>query len=51
MSGRRPDVTRVFNDGIGEPHFRVVGENWTSLPQHFKESGWFVLRRYLLAKP
>ena len=41
MSGRRPDVTRVFNDGVGEKHFRVVGKKWTALPQHFKEQGWF----------
>ena len=32
---------QVFNDGIGEHSFRVVGRNWTALPQHFKNSGWF----------
>ncbi len=41
MSGRRPDVTRVFNDGIGNKSFRDVGPHWTAMPQHFKESGWF----------
>lgn len=41
MSGRRPDTTRVFNDGIGEKHFRIVGPNWTSMPQFFKERGFF----------
>ena len=41
LSGRRPDVTRVFNDGIGNKSFRDVGAHWTALPQHFKESGWF----------
>ena len=41
LSGRRPAVTRVFNDGVGEAHFRVVGQNWTSMGQHLKENGWF----------
>ena len=65
MSGRRPDTTRVFNDGIGAHDFRVTGpvsvislcvgpcqvvmhvadvthaQNWTSLPQAFKEAGYF----------
>ena len=36
---RRPDTTRVFNDGIGVHDFRVTGPNWTSLPQHFKDNG------------
>lgn len=44
MTGRRPPVTEVFNDGIGVQSFRTSsnnGKNWTSLPGHFKESGWF----------
>ena len=35
----RPDTTRVFNDGIGNPNFRVAGPNWTTMPQHFKDNG------------
>eukprot|EP00041_Stephanoeca_diplocostata_P031043 m.956842 g.956842 ORF g.956842 m.956842 type:complete len:627 (+) comp23875_c1_seq9:119-1999(+) len=41
MSGRRPDTTRVFNDGIGNANFRVIGQNWTTMPQHFKNNGYF----------
>eukprot|EP01050_Picozoa_sp_SAG11_P035459 SAG11_NODE_13016_length_674_cov_0.523478_1_plen_114_part_00 len=40
MSGRRPDTTRVFNDGIGVANFRVTGPNWTTLPQAFKDAGY-----------
>jgi hypothetical protein len=36
QSGRRPDVTRVFNDGIGNANFRVIGPTWTTFPEHFK---------------
>jgi arylsulfatase A-like enzyme len=39
MTGRRPDVTRVFNDGIGVANFRVTGPDWTTLPGAFKEAG------------
>lgn len=39
QSGRRPDVTRVFNDGIGNANFRVAGPNWTTFPEHFKVYG------------
>ena len=42
MTGRRPDTTRVFNDGIGNDNFRVTGPDWTTLPQAFKEAGYFV---------
>ena len=41
MTGRRPDVTRVFNDGIGVANFRVTGPNWTTLPGVFKDAGYF----------
>ena len=41
MTGRRPEQTLVFNDGVGNKHFRVVGENWTTLPQHFVNHGYF----------
>ena len=40
MSGRRPDTTKVWNF---INHFRQpeVGANWTSLPQYFKEHGYY----------
>eukprot|EP00048_Salpingoeca_helianthica_P020164 m.5170 g.5170 ORF g.5170 m.5170 type:complete len:511 (-) comp4470_c0_seq2:36-1568(-) len=38
MSGRRPDRTRVWNF---LDHFRMVGANWTAMPQFFKENGYF----------
>jgi iduronate 2-sulfatase len=38
MSGRRPDRTRAWDF---EHHFREVGANWTSLPQAFKNHGFF----------
>lgn len=41
MSGRRPQTTRVLNDGAGQKSFRVLGANWTALPQFFKERGYF----------
>lgn len=44
VSGRRPAVTRVFNDGLGEKDFRVVEEEWTTLPQQLKDHGWFTTR-------
>ena len=36
-TGRRPDRTQAvsFVD-----HFREVGKEWATLPQHFRESGW-----------
>ncbi|GMH71428.1 hypothetical protein TL16_g05649 [Triparma laevis f. inornata] len=42
MSGRRPDSTTVYNFFR---HFRQadVGQNWTSLPQHFKNNGYLTL--------
>ena len=41
MSGRRPDATKVYNFNN---HFREsnVGENWTALPEHFKNNGYLV---------
>ena len=45
MVGRRPDTTRVFNDGIGNRHFRIEGPGWTSMPQAFKEAGFFTTVR------
>lgn len=41
MTGRRPATTLVMNDGIGNKNFRVTGANWTTLPQHFKNNGYF----------
>ena len=41
MTGRRPEATRVFNDGIGEHDFRVTGPAWTTHPGYFKENGYF----------
>ena len=42
MSGRRPDTTKVweFVDNFRE---RGVGENWTALPQWFKEHSYLSL--------
>jgi hypothetical protein len=42
MSGRRPDTTRVFNFLTS---FRDApgGNEWVSLPQHFKERGYTTL--------
>eukprot|EP00039_Didymoeca_costata_P031474 m.34908 g.34908 ORF g.34908 m.34908 type:complete len:665 (+) comp8803_c0_seq1:68-2062(+) len=41
MSGRRPDATKVwnFNDNFREIG---VGDKWTALPEHFKNSGYLV---------
>jgi iduronate 2-sulfatase len=41
MTGRRPMTTKVFNDGIGVANFRVTGPQWTTLPQYFKQHGYF----------
>ena len=40
MSGRRPDTTKVWNfiNHFREPE---VGANWTSLPQYFKQHGYY----------
>ena len=40
MSGRRPDRTKAWDF---EHHFRApdVGPGWTSLPQRFKDAGYF----------
>jgi iduronate 2-sulfatase len=38
MSGRRPDVTRAWDF---EHHFREALPNATSLPQAFKNAGWW----------
>lgn len=40
MTGRRPSKTKVWNF---IDHFREneVGANWTSMPQYFKERGYF----------
>jgi len=42
MSGRAPDVTRVFNF---LDHFREtgVGAGWTALPEYFKQHGYFTV--------
>eukprot|EP01050_Picozoa_sp_SAG11_P013774 SAG11_NODE_1633_length_4542_cov_4.532298_3_plen_385_part_00 len=37
MTGRRPDTTRVWNF---KGHFRIVGANWTTMPQTFKQYGY-----------
>ena len=42
MTGRRPDTTQVWA-GLGNPHFRVTGPDWISLPEHFKKHGFTTL--------
>ena len=37
MTGRRPDVTRVYNNTA---YWRHVGHNFTSIPQYFREHGY-----------
>lgn len=39
LTGRRPDTTNVHTIG---PYWRSTGGNFTSLPQHFKRSGYSV---------
>ena len=39
MTGLRPDTTRVWDL---ETHFRTAKPNITTLPQHFKNNGYFV---------
>ena len=41
MTGRRPDATRVFNNA---PHFRDALPDAVTLPQMFKQNGYFVAR-------
>ena len=40
MTGRRPDTTKAWNfkDHFREPN---IGLNWTSMPQYFKNHGYF----------
>eukprot|EP00039_Didymoeca_costata_P009230 m.121798 g.121798 ORF g.121798 m.121798 type:complete len:637 (+) comp14408_c0_seq1:78-1988(+) len=38
LTGRRPDTTRVHTIG---PYWRKVGGNFTSLPEHFRNNGYF----------
>ena len=38
LSGRSPQTTQVYNF---VEHFREVGQNWTALPQFFKENGFY----------
>ena len=50
MTGRRPHHSNVMGTGTGQS-FRVSGTdrsglpgaNWTTCPQHFRESGWLTL--------
>jgi iduronate 2-sulfatase len=40
LSGRRPDLTQTWNFRTS---FRdTVGANWTTMPEYFKNAGWFV---------
>jgi iduronate 2-sulfatase len=39
LTGRRPDTTNVHTIG---PYWRSTGGNFTSLPQHFRQSGYSV---------
>ena len=38
LTGRRPDTTKVWDL---HTQFRLSGGNFTTLPQYFRESGWF----------
>ena len=42
MTGRRPDTTQVWA-GLGNPHFRLTGPDWISLPERFKKHGFKTL--------
>jgi iduronate 2-sulfatase len=43
MSGRRPHRTLVFDNGGTDFRANGQGANWTTLPQHFLNSGWLTL--------
>ena len=38
LTGRRPDTTRLYDFGS---YWREAAGNFTTLPQHFKENGYF----------
>lgn len=38
LTGRRPDTTHLYDFGS---YWRSMAGNFTTLPQHFKESGYF----------
>eukprot|EP01060_Flectonema_neradi_P016062 TRINITY_DN2266_c1_g1_i1.p1 TRINITY_DN2266_c1_g1~~TRINITY_DN2266_c1_g1_i1.p1 ORF type:complete len:532 (+),score=87.49 TRINITY_DN2266_c1_g1_i1:48-1643(+) len=40
MTGRRPDATKAWSF---MNHFRQVGPNWTTMPQYFKEKGYYTV--------
>ncbi|KAK2168972.1 hypothetical protein LSH36_13g25073 [Paralvinella palmiformis] len=40
LTSRRPDTTRVYGN---ERYWRVVGGNFTTLPQYFKQHGYHVI--------
>ena len=50
MTGRRPDTTKVWEFA---DHFRErgVGQNWTSMPQYFKQFGYLTLGNGKLYHP
>lgn len=37
LTGRRPDTTHIFDL---QTYFRLIGGNYTTLPQHFKNNGY-----------
>lgn len=38
LTGRRPDTTRLYDFGS---YWRKAAGNYTTLPQYFKEQGYF----------